>query len=90
MLLASISTAVIGPISFLGLIVPHIARILVGSNHKILVPYSVLLGAFMLLLADTIGRTIASPYEISASVVMSVIGGPFFIVLLRRSKNNYG
>lgn len=89
-LLASISTAVIGPISFLGLIVPHIARILVGSNHKILVPYSVLLGAFMLLLADTIGRTIASPYEISASVVMSVIGGPLFIVLLRRSKNNYG
>lgn len=89
-LLSSISTAVIGPISFLGLIVPHIARILVGSNHKILVPYSVLLGAFMLLLADTIGRTIASPYEISASVVMSVIGGPFFIVLLRRSKNNYG
>lgn len=89
-LLASISTAVIGPISFLGLIVPHIARILVGSNHKILVPYSVLLGAFMLLLADTIGRTITSPYEISASVVMSVIGGPFFIVLLRRSKNNYG
>lgn len=89
-LLASISTAVIGPISFLGLIVPHIARILVGSNHKILVPYSVLLGAFMLLLADTIGRTIASSYEISASVVMSVIGGPFFIVLLRRSKNNYG
>lgn len=89
-LLASISTAVIGPISFLGLIVPHIARILVGSNHKILVPSSVLLGAFMLLLADTIGRTIASPYEISASVVMSVIGGPFFIVLLRRSKNNYG
>ncbi len=76
-LLASISTAVIGPISFLGLIVPHIARILVGSNHKILVPYSVLFGAFMLLLADTIGRTIASPYEISASVVMSVIGGPF-------------
>lgn len=89
-LLASISTAVTGPISFLGLIVPHIARILVGSNHKILVPYSVLLGAFMLLLADTIGRTIASPYEISVSVVMSVIGGPFFIVLLRRSKNNYG
>ena len=89
-LLASISTAVIGPISFLGLIVPHIASLLVGSNHKILVPYSVILGAFMLLLADTIGRTVAAPYEISASVVMSVIGGPFFIVLLRRSKNSYG
>lgn len=89
-LLASISTAVVGAISFLGLIVPHIARLLVGSNHKVLVPYSILLGAFTLLLADTIGRTVASPYEISAAVVMSVIGGPFFIFLLRRSKQNYG
>lgn len=89
-LLASISTAVIGPISFLGLIVPHIARLLVGSDHKVLVPYSVLLGAFTLLLADTIGRTIAAPYEISAAVIMSVVGGQFFIILLRRSKENYG
>lgn len=89
-LLASISTAVIGPISFLGLIVPHIARLLVGSNHKVLVPYSIVLGALMLLCADTLGRTIAAPYEISASVIMSVIGGPFFIILLRRSKKNYG
>lgn len=89
-LLAGISTAVIGPISFLGLIVPHIARLLVGSNHKLLIPYTVLLGAFTFLLADTLGRTIAAPYEISASVIMSVIGGPFFIILLRRSKNGYG
>lgn len=88
-LLASISTAVVGPISFLGLIVPHIARIFVGSNHKILVPYSIILGAFVLLFADTLGRTIAAPYEISASVIMSVVGGPFFIILLRRSKKNY-
>lgn len=88
-LLASISTAVVGPISFIGLIVPHIARILVGSNHKILVPYSIILGAFVLLFADTLGRTIAAPYEISASVIMSVVGGPFFIILLRRSKKNY-
>ncbi len=89
-LLAGIATAVIGPISFLGLIVPHIARLLVGSNHKALIPYTVLLGAFTLLLADTLGRTIAAPYEISASVIMSVIGGPFFILLFRRSKNGYG
>lgn len=89
-LFASISTAVVGAISFLGLIVPHIARLLVGSNHKVLVSYSILLGAFTLLLADTIGRTVASPYEISAAIVMSVIGGPFFIFLLRRSKQNYG
>lgn len=88
-LLASISTAVIGPISFLGLIVPHIARLLVGSNHKILIPYSVLLGALTFLLADTIGRTIAYPFEINATMIMSVVGGPFFILLLRRSKSAY-
>ena len=89
-LLAGISTAIIGPISFLGLIVPHIARLLAGSNHKVLIPYSIILGAFTLLLADTVGRTIAAPYEISASIIMSVVGGPFFIILLRRSRKSYG
>lgn len=88
-LLASISTAVAGVIGFLGLIVPHIGRILVGSDHKVLLPFSMLLGAFTFLLADTIGRTAAAPYEVSASIIMSVVGGPFFIVLLRRS-SKYG
>lgn len=89
-LLASISTAVIGPISFLGLIVPHIARLLVGTAHRVLIPYSIVLGAFCLLLADTIGRTVAAPYEISAAVIMSIAGGPVFILLLRKARNNYG
>ena len=89
-LLASISTAVAGAISFLGLIVPHIGRILVGSDHRALVPFSMLFGAFTFLLADTVGRTIAAPYEISASIIMSVIGGPFFIILLRGSKKYAG
>lgn len=88
-LLASISTAVAGAISFLGLIVPHIGRILVGSDHKMLIPFSAFLGAFTFLLADTIGRTIAAPNEISAAIIMSVVGGPFFILLLRRSEK-YG
>ena len=88
-LLASISTAVAGVISFLGLIVPHIGRILVGSDHKALVPFSALFGAFTFLLADTIGRTIAAPFEVPAAVIMSVAGGPFFIILLRRS-SKYG
>ena len=57
-LLASISTAVVGAISFLGLIVPHIGRLLVGSDHRALVPFSMLAGAFTFLLADTIGRTV--------------------------------
>lgn len=89
-LLASVSTAIIGPISFLGLLVPHIARILVGTSHRVLIPYAVVLGAFTLLLADTIGRTVAAPYEISAAVIMSIVGGPLFIVLLRRARNGYG
>lgn len=88
--LASASTAIIGPISFLGLIVPHIARLLVGNSHRVLVPYSMLLGALFLLLADTIGRTVAAPYEISAAAIMSIVGGPVFIVLLRRARDNYG
>ena len=89
-LLASVATAIIGPISFLGLIVPHIARILVGTAHSFLIPYSMVLGAFCLLLADTIGRTIAAPFEISAAVVMAVIGGPAFILLLRKARGSYG
>ena len=88
-LLASISTAIIGIVSFLGLIAPHIGRILVGSDHKKLIPFSILLGAFILLLADTLGRTIAAPYEISAGIIMAVVGGPFFVFLLKRSGKDY-
>ncbi|MGN0350272.1 MAG: FecCD family ABC transporter permease [Roseburia sp.] len=88
-LLASVSTAILGSISFLGLLVPHIARLLVGNQHKILIPYTMLLGAVTLLAADTVGRTIAYPYEISAAVIMAVVGGPCFILLLRRSAKEY-
>ncbi len=89
-MLAGISTAVAGAIGFVGLIVPHIARLLVGSNHKVLVPFSILLGSFTVLFADTAGRLIAAPYEIPASIIMAVIGGPFFIFLIRRSDKTYG
>lgn len=84
-LFASIFTAVIGSVSFLGLIVPHIARLLVGSDHTKLLPYSALLGAEVFLLADTVGRVVAYPYEISAAIIMAIIGGPMLIVLLKRS-----
>lgn len=85
-LLSAASTAIVGAVSFLGLIVPHIARLLVGNDHKKLIPYSALLGALFFLAADTFGRWVAYPYEISASILMAVIGGPLFIVLLLRSK----
>lgn len=83
-LLAAISVVVAGVISFVGLLVPHIARRLVGYDHKILIPFTALLGALIILLADTIGRTIVSPLEIPASTIMAIIGGPFLIFLLRK------
>lgn len=88
--MAAVFTAIVGAVSFLGLIVPHIARLLVGSDHKKLIAYSALLGAFVFLAADTLGRSIAYPYEISASIIMSIIGGPLFIILLKRSGAIYG
>lgn len=89
-LMASVFTAIIGAVSFLGLIVPHIARLLVGSDHKKLLPYSALLGALVFLVADTVGRTIAYPYEVSAAIIMAILGGPLFILLLKRSGAVYG
>ncbi len=79
-----------GVIGFIGLLVPHIGRLLVTSDHKYLIPYSILLGATMLLLSDTVGRVLAYPYEIQAAVIMSVIGGPFFIMLLKAGGKDYG
>lgn len=83
-LLVSGVTAVVGVIGFLALIVPHMARRIVGSDHRILVPFCILLGGFVLLLADTVGRCVVPPNEISASIIMSIVGGPFFIILLKR------
>ncbi|PZG39178.1 ABC transporter permease [Listeria ivanovii] len=83
-LLASITTAIVGVIAFVGLLVPHIARKLVGGNYQILVPFSILFGALLLLVADTIGRTLFEQMEIPASVIMLIIGGPFLIFLMRK------
>ena len=83
--LAGISTAIAGIISFVGLVVPHICRIIIGSDHKYLIPFSGVLGSVLLLLADTLGRSIIKPYEIPVGIVMAVIGAPFFLYLLKRS-----
>lgn len=89
-LLASVSTAIAGMIVFIGLIIPHIGRILVGTDHKKLIPFSALAGALLILTADTLGRTIIAPNEIPASILMAVIGGPFLILLIRKSDKLYG
>ena len=83
--LASISTAIGGVISFVGLVVPHICRIIVGSDHKYLIPCSGIVGGFLVLFADTIGRMAMRPNEIPVGVVTCIIGAPFFLYLLRRS-----
>ena len=84
-LLCSISVAVVGVIGFIGLLVPHISRLLIGNDHKYLIPICILLGAITLLSADTLGRVIMAPYEISSAIIMAIVGGPLFIVLLKRS-----
>ncbi|MGL5752394.1 MAG: FecCD family ABC transporter permease [Paraclostridium sp.] len=82
--LAAISTSVVGVISFVGLIVPHISRMIMGSDHKYTIPFSMVLGSIVLLVADTLGRTIGGAIEIPVGVIMSIVGGPFFLYLLRK------
>lgn len=89
-LLAAIATAIAGMFTFVGLLIPHIGRSLVGTDHKLLIPFSALAGALLILTADTLGRTIMAPIEIPASIIMAIIGGPFLIFLLRKSERIYG
>ena len=83
--LASISTAIAGVISFVGLVVPHVCRIIIGSDHKYLIPCSGIVGGFLVLFADTDGRMAMRPNEIPVGVVTAIFGAPFFLYLLRRS-----
>ena len=89
-LLASTATAIAGMFAFVGLLIPHIGRTLVGNDHKLLIPFSALAGALIIVVADTLGRTIADPIEIPASIIMAIIGGPFLIFMLRKSDRIYG
>lgn len=82
--LAAISVAAIGMIGFVGLIVPHMARLLVGSDYKYMLPMSMALGALVLLIADTGGRTIFAPREIPAGILMAALGAPYFLYLMRK------
>ncbi|MGF9724310.1 iron ABC transporter permease [Bacillus safensis] len=83
--LAGASVAVAGSISFLGLAAPHLARKLVGPKHQGMIPASALIGALLLLLADTLGRVILAPSEVPVGLVVSALGAPYFIYLLMKS-----
>lgn len=86
MLLAGGATAACGPIAFLGLVVPHLARFLAGLDYRWIVPYAGLLGALLLVLTDTLGRVIARPGEVQVGIVMALVGGPIFVLLVRRTR----
>ncbi len=86
LILAGAATAAVGPVSFIGLAAPHIARSLVGPDHRWLLPYSAVIAALTLLLADVAGRAIIHPSEVGAGVMSAVIGAPFFIYLIRRGR----
>ncbi|KAB0759985.1 iron chelate uptake ABC transporter family permease subunit, partial [Pseudomonas aeruginosa] len=84
MLLAGAATALAGPIAFVGLVAPHLARLLAGPDQRWILPFSALIAAGLLLGADILGRLLAAPAEIAAGIVALLLGGPAFIVLVRR------
>lgn len=81
-MLAGAAVSFCGLLGFVGLIVPHIVRKYTGNNHKLLIPCSALMGASFVIICDLISRVLFVPYEIPVGIVMSFIGGPFFIILL--------
>ena len=84
--LTAIAVSVSGIIAFVGLIIPHFVRLLVGPSHRRLLPLSMLMGAALLSMADLLARTIVSPTELPVGVVTTFIGAPVFVYLLRRGK----
>jgi iron complex transport system permease protein len=79
-------TAIAGPIGFVGLVVPHACRLLVGVDHRWLVPFSAVVGACLLTAADILGRVVARPAEIDVGIITALVGAPFFIAIVRRQK----
>jgi iron complex transport system permease protein len=89
-LLAGLSVAFCGVIGFVGLIAPHLARALIGADQRILLPLSMLMGALLMLTADTIARTITIPAEVPVGIFTALLGSPFMIMLLRARRHRMG
>ncbi|MBE5666730.1 hemin ABC transporter permease protein IsdF [Staphylococcus sp. SS251] len=86
--LASATVAIVGQIAFLGIIVPHVVRKIVGGNYKVLIPFSTVIGAWLLLIADLLGRVIQPPLEIPANAILMIVGGPMLIYLICKGQRN--
>lgn len=89
-LLTGAAVAAAGVIGFVGLVVPHLIRLVAGPGHRMLLPASALTGAFVLLAADLVARTVAVPAELPIGVLTALLGGPFFLWLLRRTRSRQG
>jgi iron complex transport system permease protein len=85
-LLCGAATAIAGPIGFVGLVVPHLCRLLVGTDLRWLIPFSAVVGAALLVAADVVGRVVARPQEIEVGIITALIGAPFFIWIVRRQR----
>lgn len=85
-LLCAAATAIAGPIWFVGLVVPHLARVVTGPDHRWILPYSMVIAPILLVVSDVLGRLIAPPGEVQVGIILSFVGGPFLIALVRRRK----
>lgn len=88
-ILAGASVALVGNMAFIGLMIPHMVRALVGSDYRYIIPMSVLFGASFMLLADLVARTISAPYETPVAAIVAIIGLPFFLFIVRKGGNGF-
>ena len=88
-LLAGASVALVGNMAFIGLMVPHMVRPIVGPDYRFVIPMSAIAGASFMLLADTIGRTINAPYETPVAAIVAIVGLPFFLFIVRKGGKTF-
>jgi iron complex transport system permease protein len=88
-LVTAVAVSISGLIGFIGLMIPHITRIMIGPDHRVLLPTSIIVGASFLVVCDAVARVIVSPVELPVGVITALSGGPFFIYLLRKKKESY-
>jgi iron complex transport system permease protein len=89
-LVTAVMVAISGAIGFVGLMIPHLVRLVVGSDHRRVLPASLLAGAIFLIWADVLARIAVAPEELPLGVVTALVGAPFFIWLMRRKANAFG
>ena len=83
-LLAGAAVALAGNLAFVGLMIPHIVRSIVGTDYRFIIPVSAIIGAAFMLIADTVGRMLQAPFETPVAALIAVIGLPFFLLIVRK------